>query len=120
MKIFRIEHPSDGFGPYTTYHNYDDKGMRAAHCDQSSHPNPYVDLKLFYFEKSIHCGFNSQENLEKWFHGYLDNLNNNGFQMVIYEGPAYKVSERTGQTLFDRGTSSLVKKINISELKTEE
>lgn len=119
MKIYRIEHPSDGYGPYTTYHNYDDKGMRTNHCDQSGHPNPYVDLKLAYFEKSFHCGFNSQENLEKWFHGYLDNLGHKGFQMVIYEGPAYKVSQRTGQTLFDRSISSLVKRIDICVLMGE-
>lgn len=113
MLVYRFEHPKDGLGPYTSvYANNQLWDMKLEHSQWLyEHPNPLIDMKHNIKDNEC-CGMNSLKNIEKWFDGYLYALKQSGFELQIYEvqEPFYKLSEKTGQVVFERESAALVKR----------
>ncbi len=115
MKIYRIEHPYDGCGPYTTYYDYDSCGIKWFHTPSSGHPNPYTEFKIA-MNSDQYCGFNSIENLMKWFRDCINNFHENGFVLKVYEGYIDNISPVTGQVVFVKKDSAFVSEMELTDL----
>jgi hypothetical protein len=100
MLVYRIEHPSDGKGPYSGRSDYEKEGVQdwldgdfeelhQAH-DPFSTPHPLVN-EIDGFERGDLCGCESLDKLRDWFKGFLDSLHDCGFVVVTYEVPAEHV-----------------------------
>ncbi len=96
MLVYRIEHPSDGIGPYSSRNGQDTEELRdwlngdsaelhRAH-DPRSTPHPLVS-EIDDFRIGFLCGCESIEKLRDWFRGFLDSLHDCGFVVVTYEVP---------------------------------
>ena len=101
-KVYRVEHPRDGQGPYRS--SYYLHKMHGKHCDLKSHPTPMEDFPLnFDFHNELYCGFKNIESLKKWFYGFRSPLNKAEFKMVVYDVPEehfHVGKNKTGQVLF--------------------
>lgn len=110
--VYRIEHPSDGKGPYTTNYPYDDEDMKWDHKPANNHPNPWADSMSIEIKKDQYCGFTSLDFLYAWFKGYLTNLHNNGFIIKVYDNKEpfteLNSSTATGQVVFYKNDCELV------------
>lgn len=112
MLVYRFEHPDDGHGPYTSKHANDTLwDMKLEHSQwYYEHPSPKIDLKHDIQPEEC-CGMNSLKSLERWFAGYLVALKDSGFELLTYEvqDSFVKVSEKTGQVVFNRESATVVK-----------
>ena len=79
MKIYRVEHPLTGDGPYRCW-EYEIPGLSAAHTGSESHPLPGRELQY-----NEYCGFASMTDLLTWFKGWEGQLIAAGFHIAEYE-----------------------------------
>lgn len=108
MKVFRVEHPSDGVGPYHSsvlagdysferYGNWTNRNH-----EDVEHPSPRME-KLPLPGSGLVCGFVSLEQLKDWFNEEeLQALHSLGFQLVVYEVYWKDVHEGRKQCVFKR------------------
>jgi hypothetical protein len=97
MLVFRVE-DGDGTGPYT------DGALKAvwrvisAHNSSYYHTGIYSDVDMFTYKHK--CGCSSIEQLVKWFHGWAELLNENGYLLVVYSvAEEFVLHGRSGRQL---------------------
>lgn len=102
VSVFRVEKPN-GDGPYA---DGADKNlyehMNAVHGD-ADHPSPEDDPMLGEIYPDEHCGFAALCQLEEWFAGYEDILDECGYGISVYTVPLAHVRYGHQQALFVRG-----------------
>ncbi len=116
--IYRIEHPKDKMGPYTSDHvSLEVDEMKMHHCaSHVDHPSP---KKEFGDYPSIEFIFamNNRKNLKKWFDGYLPDIAKCGFEVKVYKINRKDCSiGKSGQVMFDRQFAAFIKTMPISAL----
>lgn len=105
-RIYRIE-DADGQGPYQ-------QSLDIPQFASSVHPMPYTEDALDWNKlpdkDSWHCGFESIEQLNRWFyeHEWLENMHNAGLRLTVWEVPEslYRISQT--QAVFYRSYSTKV------------
>lgn len=117
MRIFRIEHPGNGRGPYkqTTEDVVRDEygtSINIAHSD-CSHPNPRADFGhwIMSYEQ---CAFDSIEKLLVWFdEQWIDILHDAGYMLCEYEVPDLCVRVGNFQVVYDADKARLIHKERV-------
>lgn len=110
MIVYRVEHPSDGDGPYNGVnwpHRWD---MRMAHS-RGEHPAPQEDPRLGWVRDFERCGCDTPENLLAWFDGYWGALNDGGFEVLILDAELATVGQWRGQTVFRRDAAEVLDRL---------
>jgi hypothetical protein len=86
MIVYRLEHSTDGCGPYNGRHKYNtqERKMNESHHIQlATHPSPEADG--IAMRDSYLCGFASLQSLRQWFKGFLKPLLAKGYQIIKIE-----------------------------------
>jgi hypothetical protein len=112
MRVFRVEHPATGCGPY----NFAARRIHTSnpeieqHLEEiinvsSHHPDPSEEPKLYKvwvpFSDWL-CGFNSFKQYAEWFLTSRLALHNLGFQLLEHEIPEAYVKQGDYQVLFKK------------------
>lgn len=103
--IYRVEHAIENVGPYNSYAAQgrfpELQELRFALCSEhagDSHPNGWIDLAAMSGDQhfqcfqrigaieriSPHCGFESKEQMLRWFAGFGDALAKCGFVVKVF------------------------------------
>ena len=102
VSVFRVEKPN-GDGPYADLaQKMLCEHMNAVHGD-ADHPDPEEDPMLDGIMPDEHCGFATLCDLEAWFAGYEDILDDCGYGIAVYTVPLALVRYGHNQALFVRG-----------------
>lgn len=112
MKVYRVEHPNTGWGPYCCPFDMDDDtdyhafwnvrwGAMAHHDNSCTHPSPYESMQ-YVMKEYDRCGFHSLDALLSWFDGAMEELENLGFQVLEYHVPDSVIAgpDDFGQVVF--------------------
>jgi len=86
--IYRIEHPTNGYGPYQSKISgfcYSKHPVMRKHDEQ----DPTRPIVRDFIEPDEYCGFLSLQDLHRWFKGCLYDLFVAGFKIVKYEVSDY-------------------------------
>lgn len=94
MKIYRVENETTGYGPYFCPVKPLNK-MSRVHVDKD-HPEPYEEGLRHGWKH----GFIDIESLERWFCGWLRELEENGYVIAIYNVPHYMTEIGNLQVVF--------------------
>lgn len=124
MRIYRVEMPGSGAGPYSPCDHDDfifemkvdqelDQMYRDHKHDTFDHPTPFSDGEMpgawdVYIEWDFRCGFMSQEQLVEWFGPWMHKLSELGFLMSTYEVPAPHYLVGRHQMIFNKPYATLV------------
>lgn len=126
MLIYRIEHDTDGKGPYIhtgrSYTNEYQLEINLIHCD-STHPGLWSDcgtvLPFRARLEEYYCGFTSVTMLIEWFSDWLEIFEENGLTLVVYSCPDNDVICGEYQTAFIKKNAHLIDRhYNIIEYAT--
>lgn len=98
VSVFRIEKPN-GDGPYTDADSRITEHMNAVHGDDD-HPDPSEDPMLDGINPDESCGFATLCDLEAWFSGYGDLLEEAGYGIAVYSVRREYVRFGRNQCLF--------------------
>jgi hypothetical protein len=116
MLVYRIEHPSNGQGPYDS-NMYEQPTnywrMLEKHDLSDKHPSPRGEFGPKAVDKDLYCALHSEERIKEWFHGFRGLLRNNGFKLMVFECEPVFYSEESGQILFKRLECEPIKIKNI-------
>lgn len=111
MLVYRVEHPSNGLGPY---HPDTVFAQRNDMCDDHNFgfrrkSDPFEDVGR-HFRPGIHvCALSTIKALTAWFDGWLRPLHTQGFVISVYDTfDDVKVSRATGQCVFDKERATLI------------
>ena len=89
MRMYRVEHPATGRGPYTGQGFYRVESLHAAHRG-NSHPSKGEEFPDLRSDMAWFCAFDSLDILAIWFEGFGSELISAGFEIVEYEiSPLY-------------------------------
>jgi hypothetical protein len=102
VSIYRVEERRGGAGPYNATNKDSLADMFAEH-GSGSHLSPQQDELLLKINADEHCGFATLEQLDEWFNGYHDRLDELGFVVAHYIVPLNRVRYGKTQALFVRG-----------------
>lgn len=103
MLVYRIQHPRDNFGPYSSMYFTKDKELKQAHpFDGITHPDPSGDPGLRCNMRHYHrSAFVSEYAMTRWFDGWMDVLKADGFRVYVFSVEDAMVSNVTGQVVYD-------------------
>jgi hypothetical protein len=93
MKVVRIEHPSDHYGPYQHGWNPDgwsgDIPPDVVHAQDTMHPLPIDDFATKYRPPwfDMRFGFATVADLWQWFKPYCPYLKGKGYVVASYDVP---------------------------------
>ena len=116
MRVYRVERPESGDGPYNG--PYIVEGMGRAHTDNETHPNPHNDAGLAgrdWYGKS--CGFDSLDAYRAWFCRWRKRLSAEGYVLSVYEVPRKFVLKGEYQAMFDKRKARLMQRLDTKTLK---
>lgn len=107
VDFYRVAHPSDKTGPYQRFGVTGPSSrvtLARKLCDahgwtDGAHPPPRDDTGLYYIGRYEHCGFQSIEQLNQWFAGWMAALNETGFKLYHYKIPAEDVRHGERQSV---------------------
>ena len=111
MLVYRVEHPSNGLGPY---HPDTLFIQRADLCDDHNFgrhkkADPLEDIGRHFKPGKHVCALSTIERLTAWFDGWLRPLHAQGFVISVYDTfEDVKVSQATGQCVFDKTQATLI------------
>jgi hypothetical protein len=122
MLIYRIEHPTNGEGPYQN----SVPGMEK-HDGDPKHPSPYSDGMQQIWSRVIwgndidatrlHCAFDSIEKLDAWFSREdLRRLGKLGYVLATYEVSPQYVFEGKYQVVVDLVAAEGISRVPIRGL----
>ena len=117
MKIFRLEYPDCGSGPYWNRYTHGLYKCLESHMYSSSHPG-LIDEKLenpdaedwFYIETKCKAkfAFESYASMRKWFNKYQwKKINAAGYVLAVYEVQEKNIRRGTKQVMFTGGRKTL-------------
>ena len=86
VSIYRVEERRGGAGPYNATNKSTLAAMFAEH-GSGTHLSPEQDELLLGINADEHCGFATLEQLDEWFYGYHDALDELGFFVAHYTVP---------------------------------
>ena len=98
LRIYRVETPKGGRGPYSLPQCV---GLHESHSD-GYHPDPIED-GLIQMKRTEVCGFTSRSALDTWFAGWHTRLHERGFIISRYDVPKARVRFAYTQVVFRRG-----------------
>lgn len=114
MRVWRVEHPTDGVGPY--HHAWDGlEELFGAHCD-TTHPSAWEEALrdpspwvkgLRRPPAGWRHGCGTSAALAEWFDGFWPGLAAAGFRVCVFEAPSTHVLP-SGQVLFARHARQIV------------
>ena len=120
MLIYRIEHPSNGYGPYSEKQHKASyelmkfiRKMSRSHELSCKHPGPFEDFDLNSMDRILFCGMDSESKILEWFKGYRSKLRFHGFKLSIFEADPIFYNSESGQILFKRLECEPIKIKNI-------
>lgn len=109
--VYRIEHPTDGKGPYRSSRVYDDDfgdllhDMMSKHSIYVSpnHPAPQLDgiSSDTFYANDMQCACATLKQLKQWFGEFITPLCKSGFHIVKYYVPRKRVYYGRHQVVFD-------------------
>lgn len=115
MKVFRIEHPTNGTGPYneanTRRRTIISRKLCWEHNEDRKHPDPHTDLD--YFSHGMLCGFQTFGDLKNWFKGFLGLLRWGGYRIAIYEADQSEVAFGKYQVGFSPNFAEKITELKI-------
>lgn len=127
MLVYRVEHKETKKGPYTSMERIPYKAGRKIndwHNNDHNHPGPFAgsgwresDQEIPYFDANKHrFGFDSLEQLNEWFEGWISLLKENGFQIVVFEVKDDKVIKgKSGkQCVYEHNKATFVENIQLT------
>ena len=106
VEVYRVEHRTDGSGPYNPRGADAPRMFRMAeeHQDEN-HPGPYEGGEFdfpFDLRDDHFFGFQSLDLLTAWFDGWLAKLDAAGYRVATYRVPADAVVLGRHQCVFER------------------
>lgn len=104
MRVYRVEHPLDGEGPYLGAWGIEH--LKWAHNDDA-HPGPRQEGLKIYGNQV--CAMKTMDRLGAWFEGWWECLSNTGFYVAEYEVPDEYVEQGKIQLIFDKTMATLIK-----------
>lgn len=98
MRVYRLE-DKDGSGPYRPRSGYKPEGgiqervSDAHNRDIDGHPSGTLDFNWRHLsdDEDRRYACDSFEGLLHWFEGFIDELLDNGYDLVVYDVPDHKV-----------------------------
>lgn len=118
MRIFRIEDPQTGDGPYNTDWWDGQYEMSDTHNGSSRHVHPIRDPQLGMVNYHERCGCDGPASLLGWFDGWLDQLDAAGFTVVELEAEEARVGQY-GQVVYNTEFTEIIRTISIPEFIQE-
>jgi len=116
IRVYRIEHPIDGYGPYNSIDWDGQDDMSYEHNSDGRHTHPIRDPKLGPVRWSERCGCDSAVSLLTWFSLWLDRLADAGFQVVVLDVPSNRVKVgRHGQAVYEENHAREVERHELAE-----
>lgn len=118
MRIWRVEHSVDRYGPYCSGKGRDDLTMAIADAhsyyqNRLTHPTTGYDgfWEMENIPASYRHGLNSFLAARTWFLGWVDRLRLNGFTLSVYDAPVghYWIGNSRTQVVFDPEHSTLLR-----------
>lgn len=111
MKVYRIEHETENYGPYNGKVDCN-MWQSVNHTAANGRPNPFMDnLNLEAYD---YCGFKTITQLKRWFtKKERSNLKRLGFVVKVFDISEDKVKLGDKQLLFRRSHAKLVEKVAI-------
>lgn len=87
--MYRVEHSTTHLGPYRLSHRDDLRTQELcdAHNGSPQHPGLFADFDHYFHIKDLydcHFGFESIENLNRWFDGFQEKLAKRGFVIKVF------------------------------------
>lgn len=120
MVIYRIEHPSDKYGPYrltgiirpVELLKLADK-LCYKHNSSGCHPGIHSDTAFNFNCDTDICGFPSIESYKSWFYGFRAALRRNGYQLLEIEVPDKKIKKTVSgkQVAFPRKSAKVLRRL---------
>jgi hypothetical protein len=106
VEVYRVEHRTDGSGPYNPRGADAPRMYRMAQEHQDpDHPGPYEGDEFpwgFDVQDDHFFGFQSLDLLTAWFDGWLADLDRAGYRVATYKVPADAVVLGRHQCVFER------------------
>ena len=112
MLVYRIEHPTSGYGPYIhhgkigPFSNFVDKmAMDHGWVHRNNHP-----ILRSYTSPNWRSGCKSLKQLFTWFKGYTNGLHNLDFIIVVYNvtRPGRNVKTDNFQLIFNKNQATRI------------
>lgn len=116
MIVYRIE--KDGVGPYRNWDIdlIDMTGEDNVHND-SNHPSPWEDAEISSITMDYLCACPSLEKLREWFDGYLEILDENGFNIYRIKVKKRILGKSKRQCFFKKEDIISKKVVNLQQIK---
>lgn len=110
MRVYRVEHPEDGHGPYGGANRI--YSLNYAH-QNDTRPNPqWEGLEMGYED---YCALSSMERLCEWFEGWWGQIRYYGFHIAVYEVSEEHVGQGKMQLVFTRNKAQLIYSMPVEE-----
>jgi hypothetical protein len=122
VKVYRVEYPDTGCGPYNPYGDAPYIGdMIAAHGNDPQRPGPFADGEfpdMFDLSTSHYFGFHSWRLFSFWFKGWRSVLQAEGYRLAVYTVPASDVVQGRSQCAFRRDRVLAKEWVDLSRART--
>lgn len=124
MKVWRVQHGVDGYGPYCSGKGRDDmcRAIAEAHSyyqNRETHPATGTDgfweripwTEQYYWRH----GLNRYHHVREWFKGFADALRTEGFVVAVYDVtyPHVITGDSKRQVMFNADHARLLRKREI-------
>lgn len=112
MKVYRIEHETENYGPYNGKIDCN-MWQSVNHTAANGRPNPYADNWII-LEVTDYCGFKTLTQLKRWFtKKERSNLKKLGFVVKVFDISEDKVKLGDKQVVFKRDDAKLINSVAI-------
>ena len=119
--LYRVEHPNNGRGPYTTSRMRSNRRKALAlrlHFAHSTDrwPSPLEDPALGGIDEDELCGFATLSNLMDWFEDFISDLDAVGYRIAVYivDGPV-RVGDY-GQAIFPAHAATRIRTVALRRI----
>ncbi len=126
MLVYRVEHPESKCGPYQfTYLR--ERGFHAlaalAESINGKHmadywPNYYQDFDFGQIPNkgAYRFAFDCEQNLLDWFNGCIDELDEHGYKLYIFDSTDVQYGKSQKQVMFHLALSELIETKSLKEI----
>lgn len=113
-RVYRIECPETGDGPYNANYWDGQDDMSDQHNTDGQHTDPIRDPKLGPVHYDERCGCDSAVALLAWFSEWLPKLADAGFQVVVLDAKDARVG-RHGQVVYPEDEAVEVERHELAD-----